>query len=50
MQLKRITVRKAVDNAFPQGAITEAEFESFRQRLLELLNQTDDTVEEAVIQ
>jgi len=46
MQIETITARKAVDNAFLQETITETEFESFRQRLLKLLNQADDAVDE----
>jgi hypothetical protein len=46
MQIETITVRKAVDNAFLQETITEAAFETFRQRLLKLLNQADDAVAE----
>jgi hypothetical protein len=46
MQIETITARKAVDNAFLQETITEAAFETFRQRLLKLLNQADDAVEE----
>ncbi|TYP94859.1 Type II restriction/modification system, DNA methylase subunit YeeA [Fodinibius salinus] len=46
MQIETITARKAVDNAFLQETITETEFESFRQRLLKLLNQADDAVED----
>ncbi|WP_440998517.1 type IIG restriction enzyme/methyltransferase [Fodinibius sp. SL11] len=46
MQTETITARKAVDNAFLQETITETEFESFRQRLLKLLKQADDAVDE----
>lgn len=46
MQIETISPRRAVDNAFLQESITEAEFETFRQRLLKLLNQADDAVEE----
>lgn len=46
MQIETITARKAVDNAFLQETITEAEFETFRERLLKLLKQADDAVEE----
>lgn len=46
MQIETITPRKAVDNAFLQETITETEFETFRQRLLKLLKQADDAVEE----
>ncbi len=46
MQIEMISPRRAVDNAFLQESITETEFETFRQRLLKLLNQADDAVEE----
>lgn len=46
MQIETISPRRAVDNAFLQESITETEFETFRQRLLKLLNQADDAVEE----
>ncbi|HKK47374.1 MAG TPA: hypothetical protein VJ964_17735, partial [Balneolaceae bacterium] len=41
-----ITPRKALDNAFLQEPITEADFEQFRQRLLRLLRHADDAVEQ----
>ncbi len=46
MQIETISPRRAVDNAFLQESITETEFETFRQRLLKLLSQADDAVEE----
>ncbi|MDZ7692073.1 MAG: TaqI-like C-terminal specificity domain-containing protein [Balneolaceae bacterium] len=46
MQIETISPRRAVDNAFLQESITETQFETFRQRLLKLLNQADDAVEE----
>lgn len=46
MQIETTTARKAIDNGFLQETITEAEFEAFRQRLLKLLKQADDAVEE----
>lgn len=46
MQIESISPRRAVDNAFLQESITETEFETFRQRLLKLLSQADDAVEE----
>ncbi|PAU94223.1 type II restriction endonuclease [Aliifodinibius salipaludis] len=46
MQIETISPRRVVDNAFLQESITETEFETFRQRLLKLLNQADDAVEE----
>lgn len=46
MQIETISVRQAIDNAFLQESITEADFELFRRRLLKLLNQADDAVEE----
>lgn len=46
MQIETISLRQAVDNAFLQESITETEFETFRRRLLTLLNQTDDAVED----
>src|SRR5699024_1339532 len=44
MQIEVISQRAAIDNAFLQESLTEAEFERFRQRLLKLLNQIDDAV------
>ena len=46
MQIKTIFARRAVDNAFLQESITKTEFETFRQRLLKLLNQADEAVED----
>mgnify|MGYP000156105890 FL=1 len=46
MQIETTSARRAVDNAFLQESITETEFETFRQRLLKLLSQADDAVEE----
>lgn len=46
MQIETISARRAVDNAFLQESITKTEFETFRRRLLKLLNQADEAVED----
>ncbi|HET6527981.1 MAG TPA: hypothetical protein VFG39_04450, partial [Balneolaceae bacterium] len=47
MQLELITPRQAVDNGFLQETIGKSDFERFRQRLLKLLNHTNDAVDES---
>jgi len=46
MQIENISLKQAVDNAFLQESITDTEFKTFRRRLLTLLNQTDDAVDD----
>ncbi|SMO38091.1 type IIG restriction enzyme/methyltransferase [Fodinibius sediminis] len=46
MQIEVISPRRVVDNAFLQESITETEFETFRWRLLKLINQADEAVDE----
>src|SRR5699024_11196302 len=45
MKIEVISPRRVIDNAFLQESIAETECETFRQRLLKLLNQADDAIE-----